>query len=195
MRPRFIVLGTLVAAIVLFVWQSISNAALPWYEMQMKSFQDTAGIARKMRSEAPTNGIYVANEGIVAVVSMDEKFTNKQTLMGPMLGKQFALDLIVAFGLCLLIYRFPAQTVGRTGSSFALAAALVTAVVEVSNVIWYGFPEGWAAVSIVDQAISFGLAGLTLRWLANKTSAIPSAATAGVRAEGGLASPGVGAPR
>lgn len=194
MRTRFLLLGTLVAAIVMFVWQSVSNAAIPWYQMQLKPFRDTVGIAQKMRSEAPENGIYVANQGVVAIVSMDANYTDQRTLMGPMLGKQFVLDIIVAFGLCLFLYRFPAQTVGRTGSSFALAAALVTAVIEVSNVIWYGFPEGWAAVSIIDQSISFGLAGLTLRWLANRTSAMP-ALDAGVRAEGGLASPGVGVPR
>ncbi len=194
MRPRFLVIGTIVVALVMFVWQSISNAAIPWYQMQMKPFRDTVGIAQKMRSEAPENGIYVANQGVVAIVSMDANFTDQRTLMGPMLGKQLVLDLIVAFGLCLFLYRFPAQTVGRTGSSFALAAALVTAVIQVSNVIWYGFPEGWAAVSIIDQSISFGLAGLTLRWLANRTRALPTA-DAPVRAEGGLAAPGIGVAR
>lgn len=192
MRTRFLVVGTLVGAIVMFAWQSVSNAALPWYRSQMMAFENDSATVAALRASAPHNAIYASDRGVFAVMSIEPGVSSKSAQIGPMLGKQAVLDVVVALALCLLLVRLPPERAMRTAVTFGLAAALVTLVIEGSNVIWYGWPRRWAEVSVIDQAISFFLTGLALRAVARRTGGeaamVPD--TGGVRAQGGLPSSG-----
>ena len=190
MRPRFLVVGTLAATLVMFVWQTVSNAALPWYRSQMLRFGDEPTMLAALRASAPHNAIYYSPRGVVAITSIEPGVDDKATLLVPMMERQLLVDVVAVLGLCVLIGRLPEAGVVRTGVTFALAAAVVTLVIEGSNAIWYGFPRRWAEVSVVDQAISFFLAGATLRAIWRKTAPrVEEPRDVGVRAGTGLPLP------
>lgn len=187
MRTRFLLLGTLVGTIVLFVWQAIANAAIPWYQRQMKPFKDPAAAVNAIRAQAPENGVYIEGRGVFAVVSFKPDMHDQTADMGPMLAKEAALDVVVAIALCLLIERLPLYGPATTAATLGLAAGMVTLVVVGSNSIWYGFPDLWTLVSVIDETIAFALAGAAVRavWRRTRLAESPGA-VAGVRAEGGL---------
>jgi hypothetical protein len=87
---RFLLAGTVVAGITLFVWQTISNAALPWHMATMREFANNDVVVQMVRANAPENGVYVSNQGILAAVSLTPTLIDKTTLIGQMLGKQVA---------------------------------------------------------------------------------------------------------
>ena len=196
MSTRFLVVGTLVGAIVLFAWQTVSNAALPWHTATMTEFVNDSATARTIRAAAPQNGVYFSKYGILAAVRIAPSFTDLAagTALGPMLGKQFGLDLVATLVLLLLLGRFPTEGAVRTGVTSALAALAVGATIELSNAIWYGFTASYALVNVVDHTIAFFLVGATLAALRARIERVaPTEERPAVRAQGGLPSSGTGA--
>lgn len=187
MRTRFLLLGTLVATIVLFVWQAVANAAIPWYQRQIRTFKDPAAAVSTIRAQAPEDGIYVEGRGVFAIVSFKPDMHDQTRDMGLMLAKEAALDVVVAIALCLLIERLPAYGTATTAATLGLAAGIVTLTVVGSNTIWYGVPAPWTFVSVIDETIAFALAGAAVRSVWRRTHAVEAhAEPTGVRAEGGL---------
>jgi len=197
MSTRFFVVGTLVGAIVLFAWQSVSHAALPWHTATMTEFANDSGTARAIRAAAPLNGVYMSNYGILAAVRITPGFTDLTTdmAMGPMLAKQLGLDLVATLVLILLLGRFPTDSALRTGVTSALAALAISAVIEFSNAIWYGFTASYSLVNVVDQTIAFFLVGATLAALRARMDRLAPTGErpAAVKAQGGLPTSGSGA--
>lgn len=187
MRTRFLLLGTVVGTVVLFAWQSVSNAAIPWYQQQVRHFKDPAAAVSALRVQAPENGIYTESRGIFAIVSFTPDMHDQTQDMGLMLARQAELDLVVAIALCLLIERLPAYGKATTAATVGLAAGMMTLTVVGSQTIWYGVPVLWTLVSIIDQTIAFALAGAAVRAVWGRTQrAEVLTEQAGVRAQGGL---------
>src|SRR5690349_20746326 len=100
MTGRVLALAVLVGTIVIYAWQTISNAALPWHMMTMRPFANSDSLARQIRAAAPTNGVYYANQGVLAAVSMTLDLGDKSKLsMGPMLAKQVGINIVMAIAL------------------------------------------------------------------------------------------------
>lgn len=187
MRTRFLLLGTIVGTVVLFVWQAIANAAIPWYQRQIRTFKDPAAAVSAIRAQAPVNGIYAESRGVFAIVSFQPDMHDQAGDMGPMLAKEAALDVVVAIALCLLIERLPAYGTATTAATLGLAAGMVTLTVVGSNTIWYGVPALWTLVSVIDEVIAFALAGAAIRSVWRRTHPVAAPTEAGgVRAEGAL---------
>jgi hypothetical protein len=196
MSTRFLVVGTFVGAIVLFAWQTVSNAALPWHTATMTQFANDSATARTIRSAAPQNGVYFSNYGILAAVRITPTFSDltASTAMGPMLAKQFGLDLVATVVLLLFLGRTPSEGAVRTGVTAALAALAVSAIIELSNAIWYGFTASYSLVNVVDQTIAFFLVGATLAALRVRMERVaPTEERPAVKAKGGLPTSGSGA--
>jgi len=196
MSTRFLVVGTLVGAIVLFAWQTVSNAALPWHMATMTEFANDSATARTIRAAAPQNGVYFSKYGILAAVRITPTFTDitSGSAIGSMLGKQLGLDLAAALLVVLLLGRFPAEGAVRTGVTSALAALAVGAVIELSNAIWYGFSASYSLVNVVDQTIAFFLVGAALAALRARMERVaPTEERPAVQARGGLPTSGSGA--
>lgn len=187
MTGRFLVIGTLVCALVLFVWQTISNTALPWHMQTMRQFANDTAAAQAVRAQAPANGVYFSPRGMLVVASMDSAMTDQsRTTMGVRIARQFALDVVAAVALVMLLTPFAALGPMRAGTAAMLGAFAVSAVIELSNWNWYGFTLPYALVNVVDQTIGFFLAGLALGAVGRRL-ALPALLPApGVRAEGAL---------
>ena len=51
-------LAALAAAIVVFVWQSVSHMALPWFHDSLNKFTDEAAVVEVIKDNAPVDGMY-----------------------------------------------------------------------------------------------------------------------------------------
>lgn len=196
MRARFLLVGTLVCAIVLFVWQSLANTLIPWHEANMREFRDADAFVRTLRASAPENGVYWAEQGVLAAIRMTPDLADQSSdeAMMPLLVRQLALDVVIALLLCMLVLRVSAATPLGIASTLALAGFTTSLLTELSNWNWYGFTAGWSLVNVADHTIGFFLAGLTLgalletKWLRPRgtTAEAPGArAAAGMGAMGG----------
>ncbi len=52
-------LAALAAAIVVFVWQSVSHMALPWFHDSLNKFTDEAAVVEVIKDNAPVDGMYI----------------------------------------------------------------------------------------------------------------------------------------
>lgn len=189
MNAKALLTTTLAGALTLYAWETVSNAALPWHKATMRSFADSNAVVQAVKAQAPENGLYVDARGIVAAVSFQPDMTDRSSLLGPMLGKQLILDILVALVFLLAIQRFPRMTTMQYMAAFAVAAFAISLSTYASNVVWWGYPAAWTLVQVVDRTIGFALMGLAMGATFNQWS--PRVTTdewGGVRASGGLPS-------
>lgn len=164
---KYLVWGTLTAAVVLFAWQVLSNTALGWHEATLRRFEEPEMVVAAINTAAPENGMYFHERGIIAAVSMVPGVTDKSALMGGMMLRQVALNLVAAFLLALVVARLalgPLRAAVLLGG-VALAAGII---LEMSNWNWYGFPLAYALVNVLDSTINVALAGAVLGWSAQR---------------------------
>lgn len=189
MNARLLTLGIVGGALALFAWETLSNAALPWHRMTMRTFTDSAGALTAIRAHAPENGLYVDDRGVVAAVSLLPDQSSKTALLGPMMARQVALDLLVAAVLLLAMLRLPRATTAQYAGVFAVAAFAISASTFVSNWNWWGYPAAWTLVQVVDRTIGFALMGLVMGWIVNRSAKRSTTDEwGGVRAQGSLPS-------
>ena len=165
MRGKYLLYGTLAAGITLFVWQAISNVAIPWHKATVNEFTNNTAAVQAIRAVAPTNGVYVAPEGIVAAVSFTPDMTDKTKSMGPNLVKQMVIDLVAALVLCLVIARIGVGRKRDVALTLGLAGLAAGIIKEMSDWNWYGFSASYAIVNEIDLTIQFALAGIVIAWL------------------------------
>jgi hypothetical protein len=183
MNGRFLLVGTLVTAIALFAWQSISNTIIPWHMATMREFANNDAVVQAVRANAPENGVYFSPQGILASVKLTPNVIDRTALIGQMLGTQFVIDLAVAFLLALVALRLrPTTTVG-TATALGTAGLAGSMLIELSNWNWYGFSLSWTTVNVVDHTIQWFLAGLVLAALMRRLA--PAATASGVNVPAG----------
>jgi hypothetical protein len=176
MNGRFLLVGTLVAAITIFAWQTVSNVALPWHQQSMQAFGNNEAVVKAIRAAAPANGVYWSPQGVLAAVSMTPDLADKTsaTFMGRMMGRQLVIDLLMAYLLTFLFTRLPAAGAVHTGRTFAIAGLAAGLVVEFSSWNWYGFAPKFALVNAIDLTIQFFLAGAVLAALGRRLRVVPA---------------------
>ena len=162
MNNRFLVVGALATAIVIMVWQTLSNTVIPWHMMTMREFANNDAVVQTIRASAPENGVYFSNQGILASVAMTPELTDKRSLLGYMLAKQFVINVMVGLLLGMFVLRLRPTTAIGTATAVAIAGLAAGVLTELSNWTWYGFSLSWSLVNLADHAIQFFLAGLVL---------------------------------
>jgi hypothetical protein len=197
MRPRFLVIGTLIGALVLFAWQSVSNGALHLAEPGLKPFptDSMAAAAKSIRALAPQNGMYYSAYGVFAAVDISSGYTDKTRQFVSMMAKQFILDVAVVLVLALLMDRLGDPSVLRTGVTFAALALALIGMSDVANAIWWDYTRSWMLGTLADRVISFFILGVTLAALHRRfgDTRVATAERPGVRAKGALAAIDAGA--
>ena len=179
MRGRTLLVGTLVTALALFVWQSLSNTVIPWHTLAMKTFANDTAAVRTIHAAAPANGLYFSPRGVLMVTAFTPGLADKSAAMGAPLARQLVLDVVAAFLLALVVARLVAPAPLATGTLLGLAGLGAGIIACMSNWNWYGFP---AAVEV-----NLFIGGALLAWFARRGARASTPATdAGVRAESGF---------
>jgi len=190
MRSRFLVIGTLLGAIVLFAWQTLSHGALQLPEKGMRVFptDSMAVAAHNIRALAPENGMYFSAYGVLAAVKIGAGYPDRRTEFVSMMIKQLVVNLGAVLILALLFDRIGDPSVVRSGAICGALALALMGMMDAGYYIWWNFAPAWTIGNVVDQVISFFLVGSTLAALRRRFGE-PRIATEerpGVRAKSGL---------
>ena len=189
MRHRFLMIGTLVGALVLFLWQLVSHGALQLPERGLKAFpSDSMAVAAKsIRALAPQNGMYFSAYGVLAAVDISGDYADKRRQFVSMMAEQLALDIAVVFIITLLMGRLGDPSVVRSGVILGALAVALMGMVDVANGIWWNYTTAWTIGNLVDHAVGFFILGMTLAALRRRLddARIETAERPGVRAQGG----------
>lgn len=169
MSTRFLLVGTVVGAITLYAWQTLSNVAIPWHEATLHEFTNNDAVVQTLRSNAPVNGVYFSPQGVLAATSFTPDLADKTQLMNRPLGFQVVINLAAAFLLCLVVLRLPAAGAVATATTLAIAGLAAGVIIHFSDWNWYGFSFPYEAVNAIDHTIQFFLAGLVIAAIRRKT--------------------------
>ncbi|MFT7525543.1 MAG: hypothetical protein ACI9LY_000679 [Arenicella sp.] len=156
------------AAIVLFIWNSISWTVLPWQDLDVHQFTDQAEVMQSLLDHAPASGIYyIPGDDAAYTPSTPTAFVNVLKE-----GYQVGMEWMMIVGLLtnFLFALVAVSLLGRTsGLSFKQRVGFVTGIGLVIGLAgnlphwnWFGFPILYTLVQIMDSVIMWFLAGLVL---------------------------------
>lgn len=179
---RKLTLGTLLAAIVLFIWMAISWMVLPWHCATLGKFTHEESVASVIMSNTTTSGIYILPH---CVDQKNELAANEAAKRGPIVfsaiqrnGRDFSspkpyivsfiIQLIGAFFVTFMTLQARFQTYSRRllfVTAFGIAAGILAAFPEWN---WWGFSFSYALVGFLDFVIGWFLAGLVIAAIAKR---------------------------
>jgi hypothetical protein len=165
-----IIKGAITGAIVMFLYMAVSWMLVPWHMSALHSFKDEKGVAATFLKSAPQSGIYIlpyttspdqkpAIDKPFAFVSvMADGFDCAKGMPGMLLG-EFALCL----GLSALLTCLLKKQSGGCPVLFSFKIGLLVGLVHnIPNVIWWHFPADFTLITMIDDVLSFTLAGLVI---------------------------------
>lgn len=181
-----VLIGSLLAALVTFVWGFLSWTVLGWHENGMHSFKSEAVVAEVMRENA-TNGhaVYMlpwqqeprADTPVEEKKGMEQKFADAMN-RGPFvyaivrpgksevsMGKNMLLSFVRGFLAALvaaaLMHHLAQPYIGRV-TFVAAAGAFAGLVADMPMWIWFENPTRQFVVNMADHIIEWTLAGMVL---------------------------------
>ena len=176
-----VLISTIVAAAILFVWGFLAWGVLPLHETSGGKLHDEAAMASTLREQAGTSGVYwlpappegggeeavkawtEAHEaGPLAMIIVSLEGRNP---MDPMLfAYGFGINLATGLLLSLLVVwtrRSLGGFLGRT--AFVVGIGMIIGLEsDLKYWNWLYFPTDWSVMNVVDHLIGFGLAGIAI---------------------------------
>lgn len=132
--------------------------------------KDPAPIDAFLANHAPSNGVYMDPRGVFLAVRFAPGRPDKSADMGPLLGVEFATNLLQALLLALLLGRFEPTTVWRYGLYAAAIGLIAWLSTEVSYWNWYGVSWPLVSMGLLDAAPGSFLAGTIIGWQLRKAA-------------------------
>lgn len=178
---KSLVLGTILGAVVLFVWMMVSWMVLPWHCTSIKSFADESKVATVLMENTTEDGVYVlpcmccgtdTDSHMAAMKKGPVVFTAIQRYgfdvdsAGPYITS-FIIQLIGAFLVTLLLLH--TQVNYWKGVLFVTLVGLTVGVLGVlPNWNWWGFSAAFVGIGILDLVIGWFFAGLVVSAVAKR---------------------------
>jgi len=179
---KSLIKGTILGAIIVFVWMMISWMVLPWHCTVMNKFSDESKVSSAILESTEKDGIYVLPFMCDAVNMDDHAQAMKK---GPVIFASiqrhgfdvssaapyilaFIIQLIGAFLVTYLLLLTKAPGYWR-GVWFILIFGLTVGVIgSLPNWNWWGYSLGYVGLEILDFIISWFLAGLVISAVAKR---------------------------
>jgi hypothetical protein len=165
-----LVLGTVLGAIVLFVWSALSWMVLPWHKATLHRLADGAAVAQAVAANASGSGVYAypAEDDPDAEAKMISGpfvfiayHTGGMTSMTAPMGKHFVSLLVVAFLATWLVSKTSLPYGGRilfiTVMGFAASVFCI-----LPNWTWMGFDSSYVMAGMADTTIGAFLSALVI---------------------------------
>lgn len=180
-----LVLGTVLGAIILFVWNFLAWTFIPWPGEPLRSFTNDEAIVAAIKANAPRSGNYLLPNEVKRSPGMTEEQFQKATqdsmnrmMQGPMVFAAVRLEPFGSFGralvikfLTLLIAALLAtflllQTTGLSYLKRVLFLTIPAAVIflgaNADEWNWWGFSNAYAAMQLSVHLIGWFMAGLVM---------------------------------
>lgn len=181
MNIKKVLLASLAGAAVAFVWTMISWMALPWHDLDFRSFADPTPVTESVMNQTTDSGIYLlpnadpeahndpekheqwmadAAKGPFALMVLRRE--GMKITMGTQMSTMFLIQLITAFLLTLLLTQTHIESLIKRAVFVCIAALAGGMIVHLTHWSWWGFPIATTVVGIIDTGITWFLSGLAI---------------------------------
>ncbi|HEX7721279.1 MAG TPA: hypothetical protein VF397_03920 [Pyrinomonadaceae bacterium] len=178
-------LGSVLGAVVLFVWSFIAWTFIPWPGDPLRSFTSDDAMVTAIKANAPRSGNYLMPNEVKRAAGMtDEQFkAAQQSAMEkmsrePVIFAAIRLEpfgsmtkpLVIKFVSLLVVALLASVLLAQTsGLSYITRVALFTIIgliifggSSVDEWNWFGFSNAYTAMQLAVQAIGWFMAGLVM---------------------------------
>lgn len=177
----------LIGGFVLFLWGAIAWTVLAWQGFHMKSFSNEIQVQTTIANNIEGSGIYIL-PSIHQYARGSTEYESAKTRMsqGPFAtvavmaqGKNPCMvcsmisDLIVriiaaSLVTWLLLHSSGPHGIKRSVKFITIIGVVVAIAATLPYVIWFGFPIGFAVVTMVEVTVGWFLAGLAIGKILDK---------------------------
>lgn len=176
-----IIIPSLLAAIVIFIWSFISWSVIGWHMVDLNNIPDES-LALSMKENMTEKGIYLYPGFPPEGTEANDVWTQKH-LAGPLMFmvydpagsdpmepmafvKGFVLNFITAFMAAVLLFMTLAQNPSfwRRVTFVVLLGLFAGFVYPFSEWNWWRFPLGYTLVNVADGVLTWFFAGIVLAW-------------------------------
>ena len=178
-----LIVPSLIAALAVFIWGSISWMVLSWHDIDLNNFPDETEIMH-MKAVVHEPGIYVYPGQPTDETDAGMEEWIKQYEAGPVISfmvyspagfnpmnpmlfiKSFIINFIAAFIAGALMMMTLAQKPGfwRRVIFVMLLGLFAGFIGPFSEWNWWNFPTGYTLVNVADFCVTWFIAGLILAW-------------------------------
>lgn len=176
-----ILVGSLVAGIVLFLWGCAAWLFLPTYT-NFKDIIDEEAVVRTLNESLPEKGIYYfpkhPDQSAESIGEWNRKVREGPTGIlvfnpqghGPLGIRKFGAALLAQWAAALIVAYLLSQTLASKPSFRhrwlfgALIGCVISLTAYLPDWIWYGFPGSYTANLVRDMVFGWVLAGLILAY-------------------------------
>jgi hypothetical protein len=181
---RSLLLGTILGALMAFLWSWISWELLGWHEKGMLSFQNEDEVSAMVVLHTSKDGIYLLpsappSEGMTAEQKKQAQVATMAKMQsGPVMFaavrrggfNSFVRVLIIqllsllaaAFLLTWLLLQTCKLTYVRKVAFLAAVGLAASVIADLPNWNWWGFSGSYTAVNVADSTITWLIAGLVI---------------------------------
>jgi len=179
-----LIVPSLLAAIVVFIWMYISWAVIGWHNTDLKNLPNGEALVEQMSQSITEPGIYIypgnptdeSDEGMKAWTERYKAGPNVHFMVynpagaDPMNPMQFVKSFIINFIAAFIAGVLLMMTLAQNPSFWrriifvmmlGMFAAFVGPFVEWN---WWSFPTGYSMVNAIDLCVTWFIAGLVLAW-------------------------------
>jgi hypothetical protein len=180
-----LVLGTVLGAIVLFVWSALAWMLIPWPGDPLRSFTNEDAVASAIKANVPRSGNYLLPNEVKRAPGMtDDQFKAAQQVAmekmarGPVVFAAIRLEpfgsmtkpLVIKFVTLMIVALFASFLLAQTsGLSYAARVVFLTVVgliifggSSVDEWNWWGFSNAYTAMQFGVLVVGWFLAGLVM---------------------------------
>lgn len=161
---RFLIVGTLLGGLLLLVLNWFAAALLP---PRYKQFLNAEAVVGTIRSNVSGNDIYAAPQGLFVAVSLRDASGGAVKFAPRMIG-QFLIELLVAFGLSVLLLAISIRSPLAAASFLGLAGLLAGIETHFPNWNWSGFPTSYLLAGVGYLTAIWFVVGLVLGFIWRK---------------------------
>ena len=180
-----VVIAGVIGGIVLFLWSAVAHMALPIGEMGIKvsANQDAAltalqaagdkgagvymipGMTPEQWADVPAREAFIAKykDSPGAFVVYDPTPNPVISSMGPNLGVQFAIDVLIGL-LAAWVLAAGAASFGARVAMGAAMGVIAWLSISVPYWNWYRFPMDFTIGSLLDSGLGLAIASVPMAW-------------------------------
>jgi hypothetical protein len=183
-----LILGSVLGAIVLFVWSFIAFTLIPWPGDPLRTFTNEDAVEAAIVANAPQSGNYVLPNPHKAGLTKEQQDRAGEKLMrGPMVFASIRLEAMRPFPVLLLIQFLTflvsaliatfllLKTCGLTYGQRVLFVALCGVLIflggKVGDWVWWGFSSAYLMMELGAIVIGWILAALVMAMFVKGTAA------------------------
>jgi hypothetical protein len=171
-------LGSILGAIVLFVWSAIAWMLIPWPGTPLRSFKNEDAVTQAVIANAPQSGVYLLPNGDRSMTAEQEKQMMDKMAKGPIvfaavrlepfnsMAKPLVIQFLTQFIVALLATLLLLQTCGLSYKGRVLFVAAIGLLIFVGGHVdewnWWSFSNAYMLMQFGALIIGWILAALVI---------------------------------